>query len=39
MIKGKGISKGIGFGKVFIFEKRKRKIKKVIVKKVYKSKI
>ena len=31
MIKGKGISKGIGFGKVFIFEKRKRKIKKVIV--------
>ena len=31
MIKGKGISKGIGFGKVFIFEKRKRKIQKVIV--------
>ena len=31
MIKGKGISKGIGFGKVFIFEKKKRKIQKVIV--------
>ena len=31
MIKGKGISKGIGFGKVFIFEKRKRKIQKLIV--------
>ena len=28
MIKGKGISKGIGFGKIFILEKRDRKIQK-----------